>query len=332
MNYSDFSNPQGGYKAGPGLATPTHAVSAYQTKPSPLVTPKYGSKGEFTDKTIYLDGVGNYHVNHFIGYFDRGPKADPKDPAILVKLNKLFYENFCDIFSKGNLAKATLEAYQHKGAKTVKFQIGGNYQPKWNSWIENIKNSFGILHPDWVAFKPEENGLSFVGSTLKRNWAEKEEIQLFSLFSYIMGKVGLIDEEGAFKFAKNLVEVNQHHFLAGRRSWAVGYDYDQRRWYVETAAFERSSQCEYNVAEKSGMMRKAITDLWVNLITNFSEYSKMSLTDIPINSKYYEVINNYEYRNKVLFKADEDKSAQNLLNKPWIAKAFARHPGLTAGL
>ena len=70
-----------------------------------------------------------------------------------------------------------------------------------------------------------------------------------------------------------------HHFLAGRRYFSIGYDPVKKLYFVETAAFERSSVCEYSVIDSTGVLRENIVVLWENLILNFERLTDVTLID-----------------------------------------------------
>lgn len=192
----------------------------------------------------------------------------------------------------------------------------------------------GIFHKDWVSIEMLDDGLSFFGSTLKRNWAEEQEIENVKNLAVKAITSGMMDQVTAFKFALNFIEVNQHHFLAGRRSWAVGYNKQLKKWYVETMAFERNSQCEYSMLEKTGILREQILNIWINLLVNFTKYlENFDLLPLSETDNPYEFKESYTFSEKrVAYKVSEGKSATALLQKPWVANALKRHPGLIKGL
>ena len=333
MSYQTFANPKGSYQGSkPG------AAATYPVTPKPVTPiPKYGKEGDFIEKTVYKDGVGNFHINHFIGYFSYKGVINP-NPELIKTFNTKFFNNFCQIFSPDNAAIASPSKFNYENKKTVKFEINGNSKFK-DTIIEDIKYFSGLIHPDWVSFE-KYNDLSFYGSTLKRNWAEKFEVDLFKDVTNVLKQFNLVTTENAMRFLINLIEVNQHHFLAGRRSWAVGYDDSLALFFVETMAFERSSQCEYSVVEKTGKLRETIIELWTCLIFNFFKMFPIQPSDIFKIPEHFNLLKteNYDLKSNnnntvfLMYKAEDHKIATNLLNKPWVQKAIIRHPGLLKDL
>lgn len=333
MSYQKFANPKGGYQN----SQPTAAsVNLITPKPATSI-PIYGKEGDFTEKTVYKDGVGNFHINHFIGYFSHKNMTQP-NLEFIKDFNTIFFNNFCQIFSPDNVAVASPSKFNYRNKKTVKFEINGNSKFK-DTIIEDIKYFSGLIHSDWVSFE-KFNDFSFYGSTLKKNWAEKIETELFLDLAKVLNQFNLVTEDNAIRFIRNLIEVNQHHFLAGRRSWAVGYDKSINLFFVETMAFERSSQCEYNVVEKTGKLRETIIELWTRLIFNFFKMFPIhpsNIFKIPENfnllkTENYDLKSNNNNTAYLMYKSEEDKTATKLLNKPWVQNAIIRHPGLLKDL
>ncbi|MCS4301693.1 hypothetical protein [Chryseobacterium sp. BIGb0232] len=331
MGYNTFANPKGGYS---GAAT--NAAPTYQTTPKPLsmVPPPKGKPGEFTEKNVY-EGVGKFHGNHFRGYFSyiSNPSRDQ-----IIKMNKHLLENFCPIFSVSNVAKATTGKYKFNSKETIAFQMGGTIKVFPN--LPQLDFLTAVIHTDWVAIEKASDSLSLFATTLKREWIEKQESDLFSNLTKIVSSLGIIDKAKAFEIVNNIIDVNQRHFLAGRRSWAIGFDHSVNLWYIETAAFERSSACEFNLLDKYGNLRQMIIDLWVNQINNYFNVLKNTtgimakIAGIPakVNGKPVNEYADYHYSKNVLYKITEEKTATALLNTPWYSKCLGRHPGLTKGL
>ncbi|PIF45518.1 hypothetical protein CLU96_2527 [Chryseobacterium sp. 52] len=331
MGYETFSNPKGGYSEPAVNAVPTYQVTPQQ---KPIALPPKGKAGEFTEKNVY-EGVGKFHGNHFRGYFSY--ISDPSENQI-KEMNKHFFENFCSIFSLSNLSKATTGKYKFKSKETVEFQLGGTIKVFKN--IPQLDFLGGIIHSDWVSIEKAADDFSFYGSTLKREWIEKPEYDLFLNLGKVAASLKIIDKIKAFEMVKDIIEVNQYHFLAGRRSWAIGFDHSVKLWYIETVAFERNSACEYSLLDKYGNLRQMIIDLWVNQINNYFRVLKNTtgviaqITGFPakVNGKVINEYADYGYSKNVLYKIVEEKTASVLLKTPWYSKCLQRHPGLTKGL
>ncbi|KMQ66483.1 hypothetical protein ACM46_02820 [Chryseobacterium angstadtii] len=330
MGYETFANPKGGY------SEPLNAAPTYQTtpQPKPMIPPPRGTEGEFVEKKVY-EGVGKFHGNHFRGYFSY--IANPSHSQI-VAMNKYLFDNFCAVFALANVTKATLGKYKFKSKSTVEFQMGGTITLLEK--FPQLEFIGGLIHSDWISIEKSADSLSFYGSTLKREWIHKQERELFSDLGKIAAALNIIDVKKAFEIVQNLIEANQHHFLAGRRSWAVGFDRSVNLWFIETVAFERSSVCEYSLLDKYGNLRQMIMDIWIYQINNYFRVLKNTtgimahITGFPakVNGKVISEYADYNYSKNVLYKIIEEKSAPVLLNTPWYSKCLSRHPGLTKDL
>lgn len=306
MSYQKYSMPLGGYGAGAGKGY----SGALTPGGSPQFAPASEQKPEaFTELSAIFDGVGNYHTNHFVGYFN-----PPQGLKLKVKeLTQLFYENFCTIFSANNIASARPgDPLKFMGLDTVRFRIGGNLG-------DDFDKATGLVHHDWVSMQMEKPaGETFYGTTLKREWMEDFELKTLS------EAVGRYET----KFALGAIWINQHHFLAGRRSWRVGHNDDLDAFYVETATFERNSNIIYQGAEWGGRLRDDVKKLWAHLIVNFAAAARVKLLHnyLPPGYAFVDEVGD------VAYKADEHESGVNALNASWFAEVLKRHPGLIKGL
>jgi hypothetical protein len=314
-----YSKPAGGYKVDPGKGYAPAAVKTYQAvTPAPLEP--------FNELNTIFDGLGDFHVNHFIGYFQL-PITKENHPR---NLTSQFRRRFCNIFSADNIASAKLGGAKKKfkGLDTVEFIIGGNLGPL----VEQVT---GFVHSDWVSMQMDKDGNSFYGTTLKRNWLEKGEIVflLASLTSIlnIVNPVTAVFALAKHAAASRLIETNQYHFLAGRRSWRVGYDDRRQMYYVDTAALERSSRVEYAAMEITDILRDDIIALWSHLVTNYVADIESELIKMPLEPKYEF----FELDGKIINVAHRMGSYEKIedaLKEPWFAKVLKGHPGLVRNI
>lgn len=299
MSYAAYAEPSKGYQ--PYAAPEPGLVS--DARPAAGRATAGGKEGTFLE-LLATDGVGDYHVNHFVGY-----GAYLKSPGKLVAtMNQKFYDQFIELFSP-NKATADRGDYLFHGDDTIEFGIGG----KRGSFVEKLG---GLLHSDWVSMQMSTDGESFYASTLKRNWLlplEKAAVDL--------------DED-----MRGFIEVNQHHFLAGRRSFKIGYSEEMSRLYIETAALERSSLCEYNVIERTGALRAVIIDLWTHLIENVQKRHGKWISPTELPKTYQGIRKGYQVKRKVDYRVDKSKNAGQALKASWFQQVVQRHPGLVKGL
>lgn len=252
----------------------------------------YEKQSFFKLLDIDKDGIGDYHVNHFICYF-RNSKKIPT-----VTLLKDFYNSFPVVFSLNNEAEAIKGSYIFEGNSTIKFEIGGNLSSL-------LLKMAGTAHEDWVSMKFDNYNKTFFASTLKRLWQYPFEKIFNSEYP-------------------NLVEVSQRHFLAGRRSWSIGYMIKEDLYYIDTAAFERTSHVFYNIADDT--FQTMINKIWINLLNNYIVYNKFN--------KEYRYDGNLEgYNNEigVRYKIKSYQSPSKARSDSWFIDILKNHPGLFIG-
>jgi len=308
MSYSESASPgTGGY-----------SNSAYpKINYSPTSDDKTGTFMELSPYKDYAEtiegGVGPFHFNHFIGYF-----KPPKRKVSTID----FFAHFPLVFNaEGNVASAvTSEGYKFKGHDTVKFLHA------------NPIKAYG--HEDWVTLQMAEDNLSFFARTLKREWVYTKEAAANALLKRNLD-------------IKLPIEANQRHFLAGRRSWAVGYLPASKLNYIETAAFERFSHPFYHDHEYAlSIKAETIVDIWVKLIKDYADYYEVELIS---NDGIKQIFRNYKtdywYFSqptsllpfkpgklqviKDVYYAHEDRpTAAEAHAVPWFKEVLKRHPGL----
>jgi hypothetical protein len=342
MNYSDFSNPKGSYSnSSPTYRTQTTPKKiGYQSNSGAnnylTSTPTYLSqttppkeKDSYTELSAIFHGVGNYHINHFASFFKLEKEIS------LEQLQSHFYNKFCTVFESSNISKASLLRAKYQNNPLVKFTIGGT---KGNTRHKII----GSFHDDCVYMRKSADSKSFYGTTLKRDYFDIKDKLLIDVFR--KANVPVTNDI--------ILDLNQHHFLAGRRSWRIDYNQDLQLYYLETAALERSSGqfmklieylSEYKIPNLgSGSIRNDIIDLWSNLLMNYLNMPNIipvdvSLTKnsslIPFSYKLSNISNggteDYRY---VVFKVDESEIFEGAVKSDWFNKIILRHPGLVNDL
>jgi hypothetical protein len=303
MDYGTFRQPSTGYAAPAKRPAVTPAAS------EPLAYAD-GKEGQFFELRV-TGGVGPFHVNHFVVYSALLDLSNPK--PVVGPLLQFFYSSFTSLFEPDNAAKADRREYTYNGAETIEFELGGT-----GEW-DILPTLGGLLHSDWVSFQKSDDDESFYASTLRRGW---------TLFSE---RLALGTSAGTTRrVLAEEIKVNQHHFLAGRRSFRFGYDPALRRLYAETAALERSSLCEYRLLEKTGVLRSIVIELWTTLLVNVQQqfhFKFVAPSSLPAATRAgYQVSGNTAYR------TGEFETAAEALADPWFAKLLPRHPGLVKNL
>ena len=310
MSYSEFTNPGAGYRQ---FAYP---AGGYR----PSLIPKglarnFGREGTFLDLSPYKDfaktpegGVGPYHVNHFAGYF----KLDGPTKSKVTIAD--FFTNFAQIFSLDNVATATKAKYAFEKHRTIQFVL---------------KSPFPDIHEDWVTLQQVAGTNSFFARTLMKGWTDAEDvqviIQLYAWYKIAQGASPLPLPEPN---VRELLLINQRHFLAGRRSWSIEYSPESNLYYIETVTLERYSHDVYMALEGVMGMRKSIVEIWTSQIANFASHygltlESQSMTDYYPGAQYTR----HENRN-IYYITDQKKTAAEARNIPWFSKVLKRHPGL----
>jgi hypothetical protein len=257
---------------------PRDALPTAMTRAGTVLTPKPVDE-EILTLLPKEDGFGDYQINHIICYFtiaDMDVTGNGEEVA--RSLTKAFgnVENFCSIFSHHNIASAAPGRHlpsnpSDRNNGTVLFEIGGNFG-------EAQHKLAGLMHPDWVVMRTDVDSKtaltkSFYANTLKRNWQNKFEDSIKSkkgqlLLLLVSGILGM-------SLAHFSVPINQRHFLAGSRSWRVGYDDKSRKFFVESVTVERFSDIFYAVlAEGVLNYQDAVPKIWSHLLNNYIKLSR----------------------------------------------------------
>lgn len=312
MSYQPYANPATGYRKS--------RPSGYSS-PAKRATAK-GKEGTFVELPV-TGGVGLFHINHFVGYSSQ-TALTPKVKSRLAELQQRFRDDFTEIFSVKNVAEANLRPHLHRGNDTIEFEIGGNDESSKSMYY--LRQVMGFNHSDWVSMQDHPESGSFYAMTLKRDWATFLEESAISALERM--------DESAVKAAEAFFEINRHHFLAGRRSFKVGYDEHLQRCYIETAALERSSLDFYDLIERTGLLRPMIVQIWTSLIENFEkecdggpEFCWLSASGNPEN-----VPDDYKVKGNVAYRTAQVRGTKEVVGAPWFKKVLTRHPGLVAGL
>ena len=300
--------------------------------------------------------VGPYHINHFICFFNLlGNSVTPgQETSVAENLTLIFYQNFCEIFSRKNIARAQIGIKgkdKFDGGTSVEFTLGGNDGDATQSTI-------GFAHPDWVCLKTDpphnieeikggkEGGIkSFYGNTLRRLWTTKVEDAFIKddyidalLLLVLPPPIGVVAATSVDK--EDILIINSHHFLAGTRSWKIGYSEKQKCFFVETIAIERYSHWAYEKIDYLHSTRNDILMLWGNLLCNFintdsiSDY-KFSSTPAPqeylkmlgykeskvmsdICQKQWEIESSY-WKSHMLNGRDDNKTMDSAFHKLFVS-------------
>lgn len=266
------------------------------------------------------DGVNDYHTNQFRVYF-RATHLQQKPQAALETMVKGLRNNFPLIFSgtgyglKKNIAAVEFGDRKHEGYDTLRFEIDMMLT------VGDIKIQLPNLHSDWVYLVWEDASKGFAAQTLKRNFYETGDLLFEAMLPAGYGSW-----------------INQHHFLAGRRSWIFGIADANAPggaiFYLETGSIERYSLMAYKLAELDPgyilNMRQSILDIWTTLLSNFITWS--TFTPVAVQHTAYDADEPHWEKNGDVYRRVMDfKTQDECLNAGWIKKdLLPRHPGVAA--
>jgi hypothetical protein len=156
------------------------------------------------------------------------------------------------------------------------------------------------IHTDWVGVQPgSQTETGFTAQTLKRNFHDSSDYIIKAAALALFIEAAQLNwynplfireeykwEEIASAYA---IWVNQHHFLAGRRSFRFlpaktlgGYPDGDERWVFETAAMERFSLLPYVASQLAmGKAEDIVRPVWLEMVQQFCKQNNLT----PIDDK-----------------------------------------------
>lgn len=267
--------------------------------------------GDFTPLPIYPDtsGIGltrqyiptKYHMNRFRICVAPGPAANAAGMAAIGANLLTNMPNYMN----PHTAKVALQPRQWAGQQTLRFVGVARfrpfsvpiYDPIHNRWwkvpvSEKIRDwMIPDVHPDVVGVQVKTAN-SFTALTLKRNYWESSDVIIKAAALALLagaeaytGWIPIINlAEAAIEeiAAAYVIWVNQHHFLAGRRSFkfdqGVSFGYTDGRYVFETAAMERFSLLPYTASQlAAGDAEDIVRPVWVEMVQQFAAYHNLRI-------------------------------------------------------
>jgi hypothetical protein len=173
------------------------------------------------------------------------------------------------------------------------------------------------IHTDWVGIQPgSETATGFTAQTLKRNFLDPSDhiIKSAALAALLAAEARTwwnpIVSWGERKLEEivsaYVIWVNQHHFLAGRRSFRFlpakvlgGYPKDDERWVFETAAMERFSLLPYVASQLAmGKAEDIVRPVWVEMVQQFCNQNHLKVIPDTGLSSHWSRRGNVSYLQK----------------------------------
>lgn len=271
---------------------------------------------------IYPGQVGKYHLNRFrIGVV---PPANPAAIAAGILTNMPRYMN-------SHTARVSPGPLPWNGHPTLRFVGVPRLRPfilPFDITIAGVRYNFVTpeilrelvvppqIHPDLVGII-QTSSTGFTVQTLKRDYPDESDnlITAFGLrilnlaleaTDYATMLIGvnelsdaINDIAGAYEtaietaLANYLISINQHHFLAGRRSFRFVpgsvFGYTDGRWVFETAAMERFS---LPIFEKSQLLmgdaEDVVRPVWVEMLQQFVKCHGLSVMPDILAGGYWQ--------------------------------------------
>jgi hypothetical protein len=334
---------------------PTAPTTRAGTASTPAIPPIDGAREYFRTLLPNIDGSGDYHINHFICYFTIYGLAHSKGEGenIALSLTNDFsnVQKFCSIFSHYNIASVAPGTSPHSKLgtdATVEFKIGGNAG-------DAAQKAAGLLHSDWVVMRRDAVAQfgavkSFHGDTLLRYWETEFEksvdgankIRAAWVLALSAGPIDAIAVHLLADWAiHELIAMNRRHFLAGTRSWRVGYDKVFDSFFVETITVERFSDSFYEMLDGYAFDYHAdVPRIWSHLLNNYiklSAYKGRKLIATPPSDRNFWAGGSYQpstdINSHIRFRMASCKP--NKANKlavadaPWAESVLKNHGGLS---
>jgi len=260
--------------------------------------------GNFHPLPIYPDTTGIaltqkafptfYHLNRF--------RISVAPPVAELARYRAIAANLVDDMPKymhPHSASVKVKPLQWQGNSTLRFRGVARvrpfsvplYNPLLRRWVdvpvpETLRDwMIPDVHTDWVGVEPgTRTATGFTAQTLKRNFLDASDGMIKAAALAALAAVetatwwnpALMAAEFALEELVSLyvIWVNQHHFLAGRRSFRFldgkELGYTDGRWVFETAAMERFSLLPYLASEAvMGRAEDVVRPVWTEMVQRF---------------------------------------------------------------
>lgn len=274
-----------------------------------------GNNYENPFKILYRDedGYGIYHTNHFIAYFDIPGVIKGKEKEEAKKRTNNLLNEFVKYFnSKDNLAEVSkgLIKCPCEGKITDTFVF--KFLP--NRLSDEVKKNkaklieYLSLHFDWVAIQMPDDKETFFATTLRKE---------------IDGNLPIPADIDWFD--------NERHFLAGKRSWKIGYDEDKKLYFIETVGYERFSSHKAAILDSQIAGREVINIIWGTLLKNYIEKNNFKAVDTKtvFNNEKNSTRNYNRIKDKNIYSfALSFTTHEEALHSSWFKKLYDKHCGL----
>lgn len=212
-------------------------------------------------------GFGNVHINRFRICLNPIVQRNSIQHGRFDLIESIIAESIPTELSRymdSRSAKVSVDSRLWRGRPSLKFRGNARLDRDWcpDKWRDLIPD----FHTDHIGVV-SSGATGFTGQTLRRNYLDSVDTLAIA--------VALICENPLVNFAaRDFIDINQHHFLSGRRSFRfihgsrVGYS--DSRLVFETAAVERFSLRSYEwIIKKTGNHQEMIRKVWCQMARMF---------------------------------------------------------------
>lgn len=246
------------------------------------------------DPLYVTGGVGPVHINRFRTRIRPNPGQAMPNGYGLVNLMPRFMDGRTAQVAVDNHRRYRQEAsLLFRGVARVRpfFMLRSvlplPFPPGTPDWIKDLGVPEAVR--DWIIpdIHTDSVGLEYLGQhaftvqTLKRRFATGDDHTIRNLIVHVvipmffaaiplasiaeMAARPLLRRYLHDPLADLAIDVNRHHFLAGRRSFALWAD--GRDWVFETAALERYSRLEFQLATDIAMggAKDTVSPVWIQM-------------------------------------------------------------------
>jgi hypothetical protein len=249
-----------------------------------------------------MDGVGSVHLNRFrISMY-----APTHDPSAAARIGRDLFTGMVQ-YMDARTAAVEVDSHTWNGDKTLRFRGVASFRPFVNLPVQLILPTpiplyrevripipasvrdlmIPDVHTDSVG-AAARTATSFTAQTLKREFETADDAKIRAVIKAtvvpaIMSQSAIaaiaapllswLGDHLAEKIGDIAIFINQHHFLAGRRSFhfdqGSAFGYTDGRLVFETAAVERYSLTVYKLATDvaMGSAPEVVRPVWIQMVS-----------------------------------------------------------------
>lgn len=249
---------------------------------------------QFTELNVHEYGSGGYHLNRYRRYFTI--PANSEHNSISGNLGSHLFNNFPSLFSAVDASVEFNSNHRWRNRNTLVFNGKASLFGLENTLCDII---IPDVHNDWVCVHQQNFPRGFTVQTLRRNFSNSSDLKVGTLTAAATAVRALAAARGTpvppIPSVAIAVDVNQHHFLAARRSWVVApasffgtsgnVEITDNLYAIETAAIARMSGFivrSVDTTHLMGNLSVVIRRLWTRFVNNYVERMGFEPVDVRL--------------------------------------------------